>query len=108
MVKYDPDNPLSDEELDKLSEEDFDKFLEYLDSKTAYLKQFTKPLDAYHLKRFAANTLKTQKGEQLSVEERKLMIDAESSKSFGSLVSNLLFTDMSTLSKTFAGSFLGG
>jgi hypothetical protein len=46
--------------------------------------------------------------EQLSLEERKMMIDAESSKSFGSLVSTLLFTDMSTLSKTFAGSFLGG
>jgi len=71
MVEYDPENPLSDEELDKLAEEDFDKFLEYLDSKTAYLKQFTKPLDAYHLKRFAANTLKAQKGEQLSVEEIK-------------------------------------
>jgi hypothetical protein len=42
--------------------------------------------------------------EQLSVEERKMMIDAESSKSFGNLVSTLLFTDMSTLSKTFAGS----
>jgi hypothetical protein len=46
--------------------------------------------------------------EQLSLEERKMMIDAESSKSFGNLVSTMLFTDMSTLSKTFAGSFLGG
>ncbi len=43
--------------------------------------------------------------EQLSVEERKLMIDAESSRSFGNLVSNLLFSD---LSKTFAGSFFSG
>ena len=42
--------------------------------------------------------------EQLSLEERKMEIDAESSKSFGNLVSTLLFTDMSTLSKTFAGS----
>ena len=42
--------------------------------------------------------------EQLTLEERKMMIDAESSKSFGNLVSTLLFTDMSTLSKTFAGS----
>ena len=47
-LEYDPNNPLSDEELDKIAEEDFDKFLEYLDSKTAYLKQFSKPLDAYH------------------------------------------------------------
>ena len=45
--------------------------------------------------------------EQLSLEERKMMIDAESSKSFGSLVSTLLFTDMSTIGKTFGGSLLG-
>ena len=45
--------------------------------------------------------------EQLSLEERKMMIDANSSASFGNLVSSLLFTDMSTLGKTFAGSFLG-
>jgi len=45
--------------------------------------------------------------EQLSLEERKMMIDADSSKSFGSLVSTLLFTDMSTLGKTFGGSILG-
>ena len=45
--------------------------------------------------------------EQLSLEERKMMIDANSSASFGKLVSSLLFTDMSTLSKTFAGSLFG-
>ena len=45
--------------------------------------------------------------EQLSLEERKMMIDAESSRSFGNLVSTLLFTDMSTIGKSFAGSFLG-
>ena len=56
MVKYDPNNPLSDEELDKLGKEDFDSFLEYLDSKSDYLKQFTKPLGTYHAKRFAADT----------------------------------------------------
>ena len=71
MVKYDPNNPLSDEELDKLGKEDFDKFLEYLDSKTAYLKQFSKPLDAYHLKRFAAQDMKDKTGEMLGVEELK-------------------------------------
>jgi hypothetical protein len=42
--------------------------------------------------------------EQLSVEERKLMLDAESSRSFGSLVSSLLFSD---LSNTFTGSLFG-
>lgn len=45
--------------------------------------------------------------EQLSLEERKMMIDADSSKSFGNLVSTLLFTDMSTISKSFAGSLFG-
>ena len=54
MVTYDPNNPLSDEELDKLGKEDFDTFLEYLDSKAEYLKGFTKPLGQYHTKRFAA------------------------------------------------------
>ena len=58
MVKYDPENPLSDEELDKLAEKDFELFLEYLDSKTAYLKQFAKPLSSYHAKRFAAMAAK--------------------------------------------------
>jgi len=45
--------------------------------------------------------------EQLSLEERKMAIDAQSSASFGKLVSSLLFTDMSTLGKTFGGSLLG-
>jgi len=45
--------------------------------------------------------------EQLSLEERKMQIDADSSKSFGNLVSTLLFTDMSTIGKTLAGSALG-
>lgn len=53
-MKYDPNNPLSEEELDKLGETDFDSFLEYLDGKSEYLKKFTKPLDTYHLKRFAS------------------------------------------------------
>ena len=42
MVKFDPNNELSDKELDALAEKDFDMFLDYLDQKTAYLKQFTK------------------------------------------------------------------
>ena len=71
MVEYDPNNPLSDEELDKLAEKDFELFLQYLDSKTAYLKQFAKPLDAYHLKRFAAQAKKDSTGETLSTEEIK-------------------------------------
>ncbi len=54
MVKYDPNNPLTDEELDKLGKEDFDTFLEYLDSKSAHLRKNTKPLDEHHIKKFSA------------------------------------------------------
>ena len=46
MVKFDPNNELSDEELNKLGEENFDDFLDYLDQKAEHLKQFTKPLSS--------------------------------------------------------------
>lgn len=65
---YNPDNPLSDKELDKLGEEDFDGFLEYLDGKTEYMKQFTKPLSSYHTKRFAALDA-ANKGKKLTDKE---------------------------------------
>jgi len=68
MVEYDPENPLSDEELDKLAEKDFELFLEYLDSKAAYLKKFTKPLSSYHTKRFASMAAK-QSGREFPKEE---------------------------------------
>jgi len=68
---YDPDNPLSDVELDKLGKENFDKFLEYLDSKSEYLKQYTKPLGEYHTKRFAAATAASQ-GRGLTSKELKV------------------------------------
>ncbi len=51
---YDPNNPISDEELDKIAKEDFEKFLEYLDSKTEYLKSKTRPLNSHEMKKFAA------------------------------------------------------
>ena len=57
-LKYDPNNPLTDKQLDEIAAHDFDKFLEYLDSKTEYLKQFSKPLSSYHTKRFAAISAK--------------------------------------------------
>ena len=53
-MKFDPENQLTEEELDKLGETDFDGFLEYLDGKSEYLKKFAKPLSSYHTKRFAA------------------------------------------------------
>jgi hypothetical protein len=50
-MKYDPQNELTDEQLKELSE---DNFFEYLDTKAAYLKQYTVPLDQYHVKKYAS------------------------------------------------------
>ena len=61
---YDPNNELSDEQLSKLDE---NEFFEYLDTKAAHLKQFTRPLGSYETKHFAAWT----KGEALTDEELK-------------------------------------
>lgn len=57
---FNPENPLTKEELDVLGKENFDSFLEYLDSKSTYLKSQTKPLGKYHLKRFAAISSKLE------------------------------------------------
>ena len=69
-MKYNHDNQLTDEELDKLAKKDFDGFLEYLDGKTAYMKQFAKPLSSYHTKRFASLD-KAMRGEKITDEELK-------------------------------------
>jgi len=52
-MKYNPEQELTDEEMKALSE---DAFFEYLDSKAAYLKGNTIPLDEYHIKRFTVIT----------------------------------------------------
>ena len=70
MIKYNPDNELTKEELDRLGSEDFDSFLNYLDQKALYLKSQTKPLDTYHLKKFASITA-ADRGEELSTNELK-------------------------------------
>lgn len=49
-MMYDPNKPLSNEELESLPR---DEFFEYLDSKAEYLKRFSTPLSGYKLKRFA-------------------------------------------------------
>ena len=64
-MKFDPNNELSDKELDALAEKDFDMFLDYLDQKSEYLKKFTKPLDTHHLKAYASFDA-TQHGRELS------------------------------------------
>lgn len=65
---YDPENPLSDEELDKIAEKDFELFLQYLDSKAEYLKQFTRPLNAVEVKKFASHQA-ASRGKKLTSEE---------------------------------------
>jgi hypothetical protein len=50
-MKYNPENELTEEQLKELSE---DAFFEYLDTKAAYLKEFTIPLDQYHVKKYAS------------------------------------------------------
>jgi len=49
-MMYDPNNPLSNEEIEKLT--DYQLF-EYLDSKSKYMEQFSAPLSGYKLKRYA-------------------------------------------------------
>ena len=61
---YNPSDELTDEQMKALSEADF---FEYLDTKAAYLKQFTVPIGQYHAKQFAAQT----KGDALTTEELK-------------------------------------
>ena len=67
MATFDPNNELSEKELDALADANFDDFLDYLDQKAAYLKQFTRPLGSYETKHFAAWT----KGDALTTEELK-------------------------------------
>ena len=50
-LKYDPNNPLTDKQLDEIAAYDFDKFLQYLDSKTEYLKTKTRQLNTHELKK---------------------------------------------------------
>ena len=69
-MKYDPNNELTDKQLDELGKTDFDAVLEYLDSQAEYLKQFTKPLSSYHTKRFASVSAAMQ-GKQITEEELK-------------------------------------
>ena len=68
--KYDHENPLSEEELETLGNENFDSMLEYLDSQAEHLKQFTKPLSSYHTKRYASLT-SAQQGKTITDEELK-------------------------------------
>ncbi len=64
MIKYDPQNELTEEDVGKLP---FEDCLDYLDQKAVYLKQFTRPLGTYQTKHYAALT----KGDALTTTELK-------------------------------------
>jgi molecular chaperone GrpE (heat shock protein) len=51
-MKYDPKNPLTDDELDKLGKEDFEGFLEYIDTQSEYKrKNFKKKVQDFKEKK---------------------------------------------------------
>tara|TARA_R100001463_G_scaffold28665_1_gene65621 strand:- start:608 stop:802 length:195 start_codon:yes stop_codon:yes gene_type:complete len=60
-ITYNPNNPMSESELEKLGKENFELFLKYLDAKAEYLKTISKPLRQYHTKVYKALTQKTNK-----------------------------------------------
>jgi hypothetical protein len=66
---YDPNNELTEEQLSQLSE---DEFFEYLDTKAEYLKQFSKPLPGYYLKRYAYTAAKVE-GREISDEDHEAL-----------------------------------
>lgn len=67
-MKYDPNNPLSEQELDELGKEDFDSFLEYLDGQSEHLRKNSRPLNSHETKKMAAITA-AMSGRQLTDEE---------------------------------------
>jgi hypothetical protein len=67
-MKYDPNNPLNDDELDKLGKEDFDSFLEYIDGQSEHLRKHSRPLNSHETKKMAAITA-AMSGRQLTDEE---------------------------------------
>lgn len=68
-MKYDPENELTEEQMTQLSE---DEFFEYLDTKAEYLKQFSKPLPGYYLKRYAYTSAKVE-GREISDEDHEAL-----------------------------------
>ena len=67
-MKYDPNNPLNDDELDKLGKEDFDSFLEYIDGQSEHLRKHSRPLNSHETKKMAAITA-AMSGRQITDEE---------------------------------------
>lgn len=89
-MKYNPESELPDSELNCLNELDF---FDYLDSKTKYLKQFTRPLDTYHAKTFAA----LANGGELSTDELK------TAKEIGRIGDDIKHTEIAEAAKRLGG-----
>ena len=66
-MKFNPNNPLTDMQINKLSEEDF---FTYLDSKSEYLKTISRPLSAYECKQFTSLNCQNT-GQELTIEKIK-------------------------------------
>ena len=83
MILFDPQNELTEKQLDELGNENFDDFLSYLDQKAEHLKKFTKPLDTYHLKMYAgassdsADEVDLKKLKKLGKENEAIGFDKE-------------------------------
>lgn len=67
-MKYDPNNPLTDEQLDEIAGKNFDMFLSYLDSKSEYLRSKSRPMNSHELKQVAGLSA-AMNGTQLTDEE---------------------------------------
>lgn len=63
-MKYDPQLPLTEEQINGLED---DLLFQYLDSRATYLKNFSRPLDTYHTKQFLSAT----KGGEITADELK-------------------------------------
>lgn len=63
-MKYNPNNPLTEEQVNNLSD---DELFIYLDSKSSYLKKYTRPLDTNHVKTY----LVASKGSSITDEDIK-------------------------------------
>jgi len=74
---YDPNNELTEEQINQLSEDDL---FTYLDEKAACLRGKTIPLDEYHIKRFTAITNKGMVTDADMKRAKKLGIKSEEAR----------------------------
>lgn len=66
-MKFDSNNPLTEEQINNLNDDDL--FI-YLDNKSKYLKDFSKPLDTKHVKTFL---VASKKGSSITDDDFKVI-----------------------------------